>query len=50
MTAPKDREPLCSTFRPMSVASGAMPTVPIALSAAATMPATCVLCQNVPVS
>ena len=50
MTQEKAPLPLCSTLTPTIVASGAMPTVPMLLALAATMPATCVPCQNVPVS
>src|SRR5467141_758432 len=39
--------PQCSTLTPMIVAAGAIPTVPRLLPGAATMPATCVPCQNV---
>src|ERR1043166_3554425 len=44
----QENEPLpqCSTFTAMIVALGAMPTVPALLPGAATMPATCVACQN----
>jgi hypothetical protein len=50
MTAPNGPDPLCSAFTPIMVALGAMPRVPIVLSSAAIIPATCVPCQKVPTS
>ena len=47
MSQPNEPLPLWRTLTPMIVASGATPTTPKSLSAAATMPATWEPCQRI---
>src|SRR5580765_205381 len=47
ITHAKDPEPFCNALIGMIVAPGAIPIVPIPLSFAAIIPATCVACLNV---